>query len=132
MAIGFILVKVKSPMLVCVGMYLSFGTVAAIFVGGIIRWVVDVLIARRKLNENQKSRVDNRGVLLAAGLIAGEALMGLIFAFFAFMEWQVPKLWRDSPFFLSVIVMVALGYLLVKLPLNNAGDPDEPAAPSIS
>ena len=131
MAIGFILVKVKSPMLVCVGMYLSFGTVAAIFVGGIIRWVVDMMIARRKLNENQISRVNNRGVLLAAGLIAGEALMGLVFAFFAFMEWQVPRLWPKSPFFLSVLVMVGLGYLLVKLPLNNAGHPDEPAAPSV-
>ena len=131
MAIGFILLKVKSPMLVCVGMYLSFGTVAAIFVGGIIRGVVDMFIARRKLNENQKSRVDNRGVLLAAGLIAGEALMGLVFAALAFFEIEVPKLWLNSPYFLSVLVMVAVGYILVKLPLNNAGDPDEPAAPTV-
>ena len=53
---------------------------AAIFVGGIIRWVVDMMIARRKYNDNQKSRIENRGVLLASGLIAGEALMGLVFA----------------------------------------------------
>jgi len=66
MAVGFILVQVKSPMLVCVGMYLSFETVAAIFVGGIIRWVVDMMIARRKYNDNQKSRIENRGVLLAS------------------------------------------------------------------
>lgn len=131
MAIGFILLKVKSPMLVCVGMYLSFGTVAAIFVGGIIRGIVDMFIARRKLNENQKSRVDNRGVLLAAGLIAGEALMGLVFAALAFFEIDIPKLWPNSPYFLSVLVMVAVGYILVKLPLNNAGDPDEPAAPTV-
>ena len=131
MAVGFILLKVKSPMLVCVGMYLSFGTVAAIFVGGIIRGVVDYFIAKRKLNENQKSRVDNRGVLLAAGLIAGEALMGLVFAALAFFEIDVPKLWSSSPYFLSVLVMVAVGYILVKLPLNNAGDPDEPAAPTV-
>ncbi len=131
MAIGFILVKVKSPMLMCVGMYLHFGTVSAIFVGGIIRWVVDMMIAGRKLNENQKSRVDNRGVLLAAGLIAGEALMGLVFAALAFFEVEVPKVWEGSPYWLSILVMVALGYLLVKLPLNNAGDPNEPAAPSV-
>lgn len=131
MAVGFILVKVKSPMLVCVGMYLSFGTVAAIFVGGIIRWVVDRIIARRKYNANQQSRIDNRGVLLAAGLIAGEALMGLLFAGLAFGEIQVPAIFPNVSFIFSVLVMVALGYLLVKLPLNNAGSPDDPAAPSV-
>jgi putative OPT family oligopeptide transporter len=131
MAIGFILVKVKSPMLVCVGMYLSFGTVAAIFVGGVIRWFVDRIIAKRKFNENQKSRIDNRGVLLAAGFIAGEALMGLLFAGLAFGEIEVPKLFPNSSFIISALVMIGLGYLLVKLPINNAGDPDEPAAPSV-
>ncbi|MCP4221278.1 MAG: oligopeptide transporter, OPT family, partial [bacterium] len=131
MAIGFILVDIKSPMLVCVGMYLSFGTVAAIFVGGAIRWVVDRMIEKRKYNENQKSRIDNRGVLLAAGFIAGEALMGILFAIFQFAEWDVPKVFPGSSFFWSVLVMAGLGFLMVKIPINNAGDPDEPSAPTV-
>ncbi len=134
MAVGFILVQVKSPMLVCVGMYLSFETVAAIFVGGIIRWVVDMLIARRKYNDNQKSRIENRGVLLASGLIAGEALVGLVFAAIAFFNDgpNVPKLFGTEPDLPDQRpVFLALGYLLVKLPLANAGDPDEPAAPAV-
>jgi putative OPT family oligopeptide transporter len=138
MAVGFILVQVKSPMLVCVGMYLSFETVAAIFVGGIIRWVVDMLIARRKHNDNQKSRIENRGVLLASGLIAGEALVGLVFAAIAFFnDGRVPNLGEKffnishPSYLISVAVFLALGYLLVKLPLANAGDPDEPAAPAV-
>ncbi len=132
LAVGLILVQVKSPMLVCVGMYLSFDTVAAIFVGGIIRWVVDMLIARRKYNDNQKSRVDNRGVLLASGLIAGEALVGLLFAAIAFFrEEGVPQLGKNPTYLISVLIFLALGYLLVKLPLANAGDPDEPAAPAV-
>jgi putative OPT family oligopeptide transporter len=109
MAIGFILVKVKSPMLVCVGMYLSFGTVAAIFVGGIIRWVVDMIIEKRKFNDNQKSRIEK----------------GLLFAALAFFEVHIPNLWPGSPYFISIFVIVALGYLLVKLPLNNAGNADQ-------
>jgi len=132
MAIGFILLKVKSPMLVCVGMYLSFGTVAAIFVGGIIRWVVDFFVAKRKYNEHQKARIENRGILLSAGLIAGEALMGLVFAALAFFDVPIPIIWASSPYWLSILVMVGLGFLLVKLPLGNAGDPNEPAAPSMS
>jgi putative OPT family oligopeptide transporter len=132
MAIGLILVQVKSPMLVCVGMYLSFETVAAIFVGGIIRWVVDMLIARRKHNDNQKSRIENRGVLLASGLIAGEALVGLVFAAIAFFnDGRVPMLGKNPTYLISVLVFLALGYLLVKLPLDNAGDPNEPAAPAV-
>ncbi len=122
MAIGFILVKVQSPMLVCVGMYLSFETVAAIFAGGIIRWVVDMIIERRKYSKKQVSFIDNRGVLLASGLIAGEALMGLLFAALAFFDVTVPNLWKGSPFLLSAAVIIALGFLLVKSPLDTVKD----------
>ena len=125
MAVGFILLRVKSPMLVCVGMYLSFETVAAIFVGGIIRWVIDSIIAKRALNDDQKSAVENRGVLVASGLIAGEALMGLLFAALAFAEVPVPNLWPGSPFFLSIAVMFALGYMLVKIPLGAVKNANE-------
>ncbi len=118
MAVGFILVKVKSPMLVCVGMYLSFETVAAIFVGGIIRWIIDMIIEKRKLNENQTSRINNRGILLASGLIAGEALMGLLFAALAFFDVQIPNLWPDSTYLISIFILIGLGYVLVKIPLN--------------
>lgn len=118
MAFGFILVKVQSPMLVCVGMYLSFETVAAIFAGGIIRWVIDVIIERRKYSTKEISCIDNRGVLLASGLIAGEAFMGLLFAALAFSDVMVPNLWEGSPFTLSIVVIIALGFLLVRIPLT--------------
>ncbi|MCK5220971.1 MAG: OPT/YSL family transporter, partial [Candidatus Aminicenantes bacterium] len=118
MAFGFILVKVQSPMLVCVGMYLSFETVAAIFAGGIIRWVIDMIIERGKYSTKEISCIDNRGVLLASGLIAGEAFMGLLFAALAFSDVMVPNLWEGSPFTLSIVVIIALGYLLVRIPLT--------------
>ncbi len=65
MAVGFILVKVKSPMLVCVGMYLPLETSFAIFIGGLIKGILDKISARRELNEAQRARTDNNGVLLA-------------------------------------------------------------------
>ena len=86
MAIGFILVQVKSPMLICVGMYLPLETTFAIFVGGLIKGIVDKMVAKRQFNEAQKIRVENNGTLIAAGLIAGEALVGLVFAAMAFKE----------------------------------------------
>jgi len=131
MAIGFILVQIKSPMLVCVGMYLSFETVAAIFVGGIIRWVVDVIIAKKGYNENQKSRIENRGILLASGLIAGEALMGLLFAALYFFGIKTTDLWPGAHYGLSLLVFLILGFILVKIPLGNAGDPNEAATAAV-
>ena len=41
LGITLILVQVKSPMLVAIGMYLPFGTTSAIFIGGMIRWWSD-------------------------------------------------------------------------------------------
>ena len=80
MGISLILVKVRSPMLFSVGMYLPLETTFAIFVGGLIRGLVDKLAAKRGYNAAQKARVENAGVLVASGLIAGEALMGLVVA----------------------------------------------------
>ena len=42
--------------------------------------MTDKLRDRRGLNDAQKARVDNAGVLTASGLIAGEALCGLVIA----------------------------------------------------
>jgi uncharacterized oligopeptide transporter (OPT) family protein len=130
MAVGFILVKVKSPMLVCVGMYLPLETSFAIFVGGLIKGILDKVAAKRNLNEAQRARTDNTGVLLASGLIAGEALIGLLFAFFAVVEWRTPVIFAEPSFLVSLIVFAFVGYILVKTPLSNAGSPDEPAPPS--
>ena len=76
MGYGLILVQVKSPMLVAVGMYLPLETSFAIFVGGSIRWLMDRIAERKSRNDAQKARVGNANVLVAAGLIADEALMG--------------------------------------------------------
>jgi putative OPT family oligopeptide transporter len=130
MAIGFILVKVKSPMLVCVGMYLPLETSFAIFIGGLIKGLLDKYAVKRQLNDAQKVRVENNGVLLASGLIAGEALIGLLFAFFAVVEWKTPIIFEEPSFLISLLVFVVVAIVLVRIPLNNAGKPDEPAPPS--
>ncbi|MGD0580887.1 MAG: oligopeptide transporter, OPT family, partial [Bryobacteraceae bacterium] len=78
MGIALIMVQVKSPMLFSVGMYLPLETTFAIFVGGLIRWLCDVVRDRKSYNDAQKARIENAGVLCASGLIAGEALMGLV------------------------------------------------------
>jgi putative OPT family oligopeptide transporter len=128
MGFAMIMVKVKSPMLFSVGMYLPLETTFAIFVGGIIRWITDTIRDRRKFNEAQKARVDNAGVLTASGLIAGEALCGLAVA--AIWQGKTPRL-LESPHWIGMLIaFFALFIIMVKVPLANAGKPEEPAPPT--
>jgi len=128
--IMMIMVKVRSPMLVAVGMYLPFNTTFAIFLGGVFRWVTDSMRQKRGCNEAQQARVENVGILTASGLIAGEALMGLVIAMFRFFEWPLPEIFKEPSYLFGFAVIVLLGVLLVRLPLANAGSPDEPAPPA--
>ncbi len=130
MGFGFILMQVRSPMLVSVGMYLPLETTFAIFIGGLIKGIVEKVNNKKNFNEAQRARVENTGVLLAAGLIAGEALIGLVFAGFAFFEISLFKIFEQPTFGISLLVFLFIAWLLVQVPVKNAGRPDEPAPPS--
>jgi putative OPT family oligopeptide transporter len=136
MGIALIMVEVKSPMLFSVGMYLPLETTFAIFIGGVIRWISDLARDRGVFNDAQKARIDNAGVLTASGLIAGEALCGLCVAAVKGLKasgkinWDLPTVF-DHPHILSGLVALAfLAFLMVQVPLRNAGHPDEPAPPT--
>jgi len=125
LALAMILTNVKSPMVVSVGMYLPFETSAAIFVGGVIRLIADSLANRRGFDGGQKQRLENNGTLIASGLIAGEALIGLVFAALAFFEVKVPLL-RDNPSYLwGLLIVAVVAAMLIYYPLKNAGPPAE-------
>jgi putative OPT family oligopeptide transporter len=129
---AFIAMKVKSPMLVAVGMYLPFETTFAIFVGGMVRWLGDLLAKRRGYNEAQQARVENAGVLTASGLIAGEAVLGLVWAGLQFTPPSIRdhlQVFDHPSYLIGLLVLGAVGFLMIKAPLGAAGRPDEPAPP---
>ncbi len=135
MGFGLILVEVRSPMLFSVGMYLPLETTFAIFVGGLFRWGTDKLRDKGNFNGAQRARIENAGVLTASGLIAGEALCGLVVAGFRAAEKSKGRsILPDATWFgtgwLAIVVLIALAVLMIKLPLRNAGSPDEPAPPT--
>ena len=138
MGISMILIKVRSPMLFSVGMYLPLGTTFAIFVGGVIRGVVDRRVKKLGLNDAQKARVENAGILAASGLIAGEALMGLFIAAVVFIFDRMgkpPEFWALEAFngiapWLAIAFFAVLASYLILVPTSKAGSPDEPAPPS--
>ena len=131
---GLILINAPSPMLIAVGMYLPFHSTAAIFVGGIMSWMLARSLAKRNASEAAKTRAVNTGVLLSSGLIAGQALMAVLLT--------LPELGRDrfawipelpvvaarivGPDFVSqwgawlgALVFVLLVYMLVNVPIRE-------------
>ncbi len=78
-----------SSLAFAVGVYLPISSSAPIFIGGLIRWVVDYR-QRRALREHRLSDEQlvaesdkSPGVLLASGYIAGGAIAGILIAFMA-------------------------------------------------
>ena len=135
MGFGLILIEVRSPMLFSVGMYLPLETTFAIFVGGVFRWLTDKYRNKGAFNDAQRARIENAGVLTASGLIAGEALCGLVVAGFRAAEKsQGHKILPDASWagtdWLAILVLIGLATLMIRLPLRNAGHPDEPAPPT--
>jgi putative OPT family oligopeptide transporter len=130
--IAMIMMQVKSPMLVAVGMYLPFETTFAIFLGGVFRSAGDWVAKRRGFNMAQMARVENAGVLTASGLIAGEAVLGLVWAALQFAPpWARPQVFAEPSYLVGgMLVMAALAALMIWLPLAGAGDPNEPAPPT--
>jgi len=130
---GFIAMNVKSPMLVAVGMYLPFETTAAIMVGGLFRWLGDTVATRRGYNEAQRARVENAGILTASGLIAGEAILGLVWAGMQFLPKTIldhVQVFKNPSYLFGIGVMLLLGFMMIRWPLGAAGSPDEPAPPT--
>jgi len=130
LGIAMILIQVRSPMLVAIGMYLPLATTSAIFIGGMIRWLTDTVCERKGFNQAQRARVENVGILIASGFIAGEALVGLITAWLNFKYGKLPAIFEDPSYAAGLGVLFLLALVLVKVPIDNAGRPDEPAPPS--
>jgi putative OPT family oligopeptide transporter len=131
MGVAMIMIGVKSPMLVAIGMYIPLGTTFAIFIGGMLRWASDSLATKRGMNSAQRIRVENVGVLAASGMIAGEALMGLVTAWFNYKYGKVPQVFEHPSYLVGIAVMVLLGIVLIQVPLANAGRPEDPAPPAV-
>ena len=125
-ALRLILSGVRSPMLVAVGMYLPFDTTSAIFVGGVLRYIVDRFT--KQYSPERKALVEERGTLLASGLIAGEAILGILIAVLAVRnipsfthmisgsdQFSFYPAWSG---WLSLVGFAAIAWTLIRIPLR--------------
>jgi putative OPT family oligopeptide transporter len=128
LAVGLILIEAPSPMLVAVGMYLPFESTAAIFVGGVVRWILDSRLTRQQASPEERTRAENVGTLLSSGFIAGESLMAVVLAFLVLGGDFIPALIAAKEavtpsfgpqFGAGLVIYPAMIYLLVYVPLQK-------------
>ncbi|MBL9020097.1 MAG: oligopeptide transporter, OPT family [Myxococcales bacterium] len=63
-----------------VGVYLPFDLNVPIFLGGLVAWLVGRVLDRAKASAERRAEVERNGLLVAAGFITGEALIGIALA----------------------------------------------------
>lgn len=90
-----------------VGLYLPIHTTAPIMVGGLING----LVKRRSKNKQEYEEKNERGILLASGYIAGEALMGVIVALCVTAGVAFPEQTIFGPI-VSIIAIAAVAWYL--------------------
>ncbi len=133
LAFALILMGVHSVMIIAVGMYLPFYSTAAIFLGGVIRAVMDAIVRRRRLQATERERVENVGTLVASGLIAGESITSIVLAFLFIGGLQLPKP-PVSPTIMSLlglVVFVIAAVALIAPPLRAVRSGPHGSEPSV-
>ncbi|MFH1844241.1 MAG: oligopeptide transporter, OPT family [bacterium] len=132
MGVALLLIRAPAPMLIAVGMYLPFYSTSAIFLGGVAKLITDHVRKRRQLDAANTTTSENRGILMASGLVAGEALMALILTGVKaarpghnneLPDWSLANLvspgleWVGHT--LAVVAFVLLMYYMVSTPLRG-------------
>ena len=117
--VALLLCGARSPMLIAVGMYLPFNTSSAIFVGGLIKWILNRVSARRSAED--KLIIEEKGTLLASGLIAGEAIVGILLAVVFLTGLPSIATFSFAPAWggwLSLVGFAAVAYVLIRIPAS--------------
>jgi len=109
----------RTPVLaVAIGIYLPLQLSVAIFAGGVIAWLARRYFTRRNAPPEAHATGERNGLLFAAGLITGEALVGILLAIPIVMKGSADVLafWGEHDGVLpGVILLVVVLYWLYRI-----------------
>jgi len=136
MVLAFILILINIPVLpVAIGIYLPFTLGTPIFCGGVIRYITNRMIKKeygtgegeqasewelaiKQTEVKPKDRIIRTGLLFTAGLIAGEALTGVIVAFIIIAGLNI-VMFEFPPIFPGLILWLFIALLIFYIPLRE-------------
>ncbi len=110
-----------------IGVYLPLSTTLPIFIGGAIKGTVDAVKKRRGHIPKEGEEDLEKGSLFATGLVAGGALMGVIFAFLNIPErvanklgqlsaehWLTENLGEGGFYLIGIVFFAIMGWMLYR------------------
>jgi putative OPT family oligopeptide transporter len=141
MVLAFILVLINVPVLpVAIGIYLPFTLGTPIFCGGVIRYITNRRITKefghddneqvsewelaiKQTEIKPKDRIIRTGLLFTAGLIAGEALTGVIVAFIIIAGLNI-VMFEYPPVIPGLLLWLFIALLIFYIPLREIFNKD--------
>ncbi len=111
-----------------VGMYLPWTVTFPILFGGLAFLFVDRRSRSRGDSEAKRNSIIHKGLLFASGIVAGEAIMGILTAIILAFQLDIPFLreWSGSSGWADVISLLALAAMVVLLITRCKNDRHEP------
>ena len=134
--LAFVLILIDLPVLpVAIGIYLPFTLSVPIFAGGSIRYITDLFLKKKfggaeeeeisdwelaikQTGVSPKEKAIRTGLLFTAGLVAGEALMGVVVAVLVVLGIQLALL-DTAPWWPGLLIWIYIGILLTYIPLRE-------------
>jgi putative OPT family oligopeptide transporter len=136
MVLALILILIDLPVLpVAIGIYLPFTLSIPIFSGGLVRLITDKILLSKYGEDNDENSSDwdlaikikdikpkektiRTGLLFTAGLVAGEALMGVIIAVLIVIGLDF-SLFANAPIWPGLLIWLFIALLLLYIPIRN-------------
>src|SRR5690606_32758604 len=102
-----------------IGIYLPLELMVPIFLGGLLSWLVERRHGIDPRGEDARDRIHRPGTLFAAGLITGEALMGIAIAVPIVVTERADALAMDARWnlgeFGGLVVLAVVGFWIYRV-----------------
>ena len=100
-----------------VGMYLPWTVTFPILIGGGVYRIVDWWSGKRGDSPQVRQGVIHRGLLFCSGLVAGEAIMGIVIAVLVLSDMKIPMLgeWSSGRGLIDIVSLLGLGIVIAML-----------------